>query len=139
MPLRSRFGNTVTRAVFRLLSGVYISDTQTGLRAFDSSLFDLMLEIEGMRYEYEINVMMRLAMERVPIREVPIETIYHDRKNTVSHFRTLSDSYKVFAGMLRAADMPMLKFTVSSLLSFCVDFMLLISFCCFLNGIALVK
>jgi putative flippase GtrA len=124
MPLRSRFGNTVTRAVFRLLSGVYISDTQTGLRAFDSSLFDLMLEIEGMRYEYEINVLMRLAKERVPIREVPIETIYHDRKNTVSHFRTLSDSYKVFAGMLRAADMPMLKFTVSSLLSFCVDFML---------------
>ena len=88
MPLRSRFGNTVTRAVFRLLSGVYISDTQTGLRAFDSSLFDLMLEIEGMRYEYEINVLMRLAKERVPIREVPIETIYHDRKNTVSHFRT---------------------------------------------------
>ena len=124
MPLRSRFGNTVTRVVFKLLSGVYVSDTQTGRRAFYGSLFESLLEIEGERYEYEINALMRLAKARVPICEVPIETIYHDRKNSVSHFRTFADSYRVYAGMLRAADMPMLRFFVCSLLSFCVDFIL---------------
>lgn len=34
IPLRSRFGNTITKYVFRLCSGKWVSDTQTGLRAF---------------------------------------------------------------------------------------------------------
>lgn len=38
MPLRSRLGNTITRKVFQLLSGVKISDTQTGMRVFTSDL-----------------------------------------------------------------------------------------------------
>lgn len=124
MPLRSRFGNSVTRVVFKMLSGVYVSDTQTGLRAFDRSLFDALLDVEGDRYEYEMNVLMRFAKSGVPIREVQIKTIYLDRKNSVSHFRAFSDSYRVYAGMLRAADSHMIKFTASSLLSFLVDYIL---------------
>ncbi len=34
MPLKSRLGNTITRKVFKLLSGVSILDTQTGIRVF---------------------------------------------------------------------------------------------------------
>lgn len=34
VPLRSRFGNSVTRAVFAVSTGVRVYDTQTGLRAF---------------------------------------------------------------------------------------------------------
>lgn len=30
MPFRSRFGNRVTREIFHMLSGSYISDTQSG-------------------------------------------------------------------------------------------------------------
>ena len=44
VPWKSRLGNRVSSAVFRLISGRYLSDTQTGLRAFDDSLLDLMLE-----------------------------------------------------------------------------------------------
>ena len=33
MPLKSRLGNLITRGVFHLVSGVKVSDTQTGLRA----------------------------------------------------------------------------------------------------------
>ena len=43
VPLRSRVGNTITRMVYRISSGVKVSDTQTGLRAFGSSLSELML------------------------------------------------------------------------------------------------
>ena len=40
MPLKSRLGNLITRGVFHLVSGVKVSDTQTGLRAFRTELLD---------------------------------------------------------------------------------------------------
>lgn len=52
VPLRSRFGNAVTRAVFSLTSGKKLRDTQTGLRAFRTELIPFMLNIKGDRYEY---------------------------------------------------------------------------------------
>lgn len=47
IPLRSRFGNKLTRVLFKLQTGVTVSDTQTGLRGFHSDLIPFMLEIEG--------------------------------------------------------------------------------------------
>ena len=40
MPTRSRLGNKITRNVFRMVSGVAVSDTQTGLRAFSPELVE---------------------------------------------------------------------------------------------------
>ena len=124
MPARSRFGNAVTRVVFRLLSGVYVSDTQTGLRAFDLPLCGALLAVEGERYEFESNALMSFAKSGVPIREVPIETIYTDKKNSVSHFRTFADSYRIYSHLFKAAKSPLMLFTGSSLLSFCIDYAL---------------
>lgn len=61
MPTRSRLGNKITRNVFRMVSGVAVSDTQTGLRAFSPELVERLLSIEGERYEYEMNVLIKLA------------------------------------------------------------------------------
>ena len=82
MPLKSRLGNTITRKVFKLLSGVSISDTQTGMRVFTSDLVKKLLTVEGERYEYEMNVLLFLAKEGIDIDEVPINTIYQDRENS---------------------------------------------------------
>ena len=68
-PLRSRFGNGITRFVFRCSTGRKVYDTQTGLRAFDGHMIPNMIIIEGERYEYEMNVLLRLAKEKVPIIE----------------------------------------------------------------------
>lgn len=38
IPFRSRFGNKLTRVLFRLQTGVNVSDTQTGLRGFHAIL-----------------------------------------------------------------------------------------------------
>lgn len=43
MPLKSRLGNQITRIVFKLASGVKVTDTQTGLRAFDRELLGKLL------------------------------------------------------------------------------------------------
>lgn len=113
VPARSRFGNTMTRLVFRASTGVGVRDTQTGLRAFGSELIPFLQSVEGSRYEYEMNVLLRCARQKIPIREVEIETIYFDR-NAGSHFNTFRDSFRVYRNIL--------KFTASSLMGFLTDY-----------------
>ena len=113
IPVRSRFGNTITRHVYIAATGVHVHDTQTGLRAFHRSLIPRLLQIEGDRYEYEINMLMQLAAEGVPIIEERIETVYEDN-NSGSHFRTVRDSFRVYKEIL--------KFSASSLASFAIDY-----------------
>ena len=114
-PRKSRLGNGVTRVVFRMMTGFPVRDTQTGLRAFDASFLPLLLEIPGERYEYEMNVLLRLAQAPHGIIEVPIETIYI-RNNAGSHFRALRDSVSVYAEIV--------KFSASSFLGFLTDYAL---------------
>ena len=102
VPLRSRFGNTVTRGVYHLVSGVKVQDTQTGLRGFERSLLKWLLSIPGDRYEYEMNVLMSAARDQITIGEVPIETVY-EGKNESSHFRPLHDSVKIYKEIFRFA------------------------------------
>lgn len=113
VPARSRFGNTVTRHVYSAVTGIRVHDTQTGLRAFRRDLIPELLMIEGERYEYEINMLLKLASEGVPIIEERIETVYEDN-NSGSHFRTVRDSVRVYKEIL--------KFSASSLTSFAIDY-----------------
>lgn len=116
MPIRSRIGNTITRTVFRLVSGVYVSDTQSGLRAFHRNQIETFLNVSGERYEYETAVLYQCAKKKIPIVEVPIDTIYKDSGNSTSHFCTVSDSIRIYRELL--------KFMMSSASSFCLDYLL---------------
>ena len=60
VPARSRFGNNLTRFVFRFACGIKISDTQTGLRAIPFKYLSLMTKIDGERYEYETNQLLMI-------------------------------------------------------------------------------
>ena len=102
VPLRSRFGNTVTRSVYRVVSGVKVQDTQTGLRGFERSLWSWLVKIPGSRYEYEMNVLMSAARDQIKIEEVEIETVY-ENDNSSSHFRPLQDSVKIYKEIFRFA------------------------------------
>ena len=115
VPLRSKTGNTITRFVFRLATGSRVYDTQTGLRSFSWKLMPAMLDIKGSRYEYEMNVLMKCAKKKIPIQEIPIETVYLNN-NASSHFQTVKDSYRIYKEIL--------KFSASSLISFCIDYTL---------------
>lgn len=117
MPPRSKFGNTVTRIVFRLATGVKINDTQTGLRGIPACSFDDMIEVEGERYEYEINVLLSIKKWNLKYMEIPIETVYID-DNSSSHFNPVRDGLKVFGRVI--------KFAMSSLICTGIDYLLFI-------------
>ena len=57
VPKRSRAGNTNTRRIFRLLYGLKLTDTQTGLRGFSVKLAKSFLSVRGDRFEYEMNML----------------------------------------------------------------------------------
>lgn len=104
VPKRSKFGNLSTRRLFKLLYGMNVTDTQTGLRAFSSELIDKMLAISGNRFEYEMNVLIALYKRDVPFLEIEIETVYNKKSLDVekrSHFKTFSDSVKVWGVLLK--------------------------------------
>lgn len=113
VPARSRFGNTVTRLVFRAVTGTALRDTQTGLRAFRASLIPFLLAVAGDRYEYEMNVLLECSRRGIPVREVPIETVYHDN-NAASHFHALKDSWRIYSHII--------KFSASSFVAFLIDY-----------------
>ena len=95
VPARSRKGNQITSAVFRLLCGIRLSDTQTGLRGVPAALFPRLLTVRGERFEYETNMLLELIREGIGLLEVPIETVYED-DNSESHFRPIADSLKIY-------------------------------------------
>ena len=112
VPLRSRFGNSLTRALFKVQTDVSVSDSQTGLRAFTTNMIPFMLKVEGQRYEYEMNMLLEASKE-YRILEVPIETVYIN-DNQGSHFRPIRDGLMIYKNIF--------KFALTSLSSFIVDY-----------------
>ena len=67
VPLRSKFGNILTRNVLRLATGIKVTDTQTGLRVIPRSFMERLLHTEGERFEFETNMLIDAKKNRVPI------------------------------------------------------------------------
>ena len=101
-PWRSRFGNRITRQVFRWVAGVRLADTQSGLRCFSRTIAPRLLALAGERYEYEMNVLAACPRLSVPLREVEIETVYF-AGNPSSHFNPIVDSAKIYALLVRVS------------------------------------
>jgi len=104
VPAKSMMGNRITTAVFFVLYGRWIGDTQTGLRGFARELLPQMMAVRGDRYEYEMNMLIDCATKKTPIRPLPIETVY-ENNNDGSHFRAVRDSARIywviFSGFIR--------------------------------------
>lgn len=125
VPARSEFGNKCTRIVMKYLAGVAVSDTQTGLRGIPRFFMRKLLAVKGERFEFETNMLMETKSSKIPIVEVPIQTIYIE-KNQTSHFNPVKDSIKIY--------MIFGKFLFSSLSSSVLDLALFSFFCYLLRG-----
>jgi len=62
VPFRSRLGNSFMRVSFALATGIKIHDTQTGLRGLPKNLLKQLSTLNGERYEYEMNLLLKLAI-----------------------------------------------------------------------------
>lgn len=92
IPGKSSFGNSFSNFWFWAETGNKLSDTQTGFRAYP------LKPIEGMRFytkkfEFEIEILVRLAWKNVKFTEVPIKVEYPEDR--VSHFRPFKDFTRI--------------------------------------------
>lgn len=115
IPLRSRFGNILTRKLIKNLNGLQLTDTQTGLRVLPLFTLDGLLNVQGDRYEYEMNMLLHFKDQQIPMNEIPIQTLYIEN-NESSHFNPLKDSIKIYSVFI--------KYSLSALASFGVDILL---------------
>lgn len=127
VPLRSRVGNAITRQVFAAASGAKVYDTQTGLRAFGRDAMRRFLDVQGDRYEYEINMLLDAAQAGIPIVEEKIDTVYLN-DNQSSHFNAFRDSIKIYVCIL--------KFGCSSLIAFVVDYLMFLLLTALTGGLS---
>ncbi|MBE6944199.1 MAG: glycosyltransferase [Ruminococcaceae bacterium] len=101
VPARSRAGNTNMLRLLRIMYGICISDSQTGLRAFTVKTAQQFLNVKGDRFEYETGMLIYAKRHHIPFREVSIQTIYpQDAADHISHFKTVRDSLRVIGILL---------------------------------------
>ena len=119
VPLKSSFGNKLTSKILKISNGLDIKDTQTGLRAIPVGFLEELTELQGERFEFETRMLIA-TVDKYPIIEVPIQTVYDSKDNHQTHFDPIKDSiriYKIFGESL-------FKFVISSLSSSIIDLLL---------------
>lgn len=99
-PLRSRFGNTLTKYLFNKVTGLQIQDTQSGLRGFPIAFIDPYLFLKHDHYEYELEVLIKSKSLGHSICQVEIESVYIN-KNASSHFKPIIDSFRIYSVLFR--------------------------------------
>ena len=112
VPFKSKFGNKITRNIFKFLTGLKISDTQTGLRGIPTEYIIKLMNVPGERFEFEMNMPMEAKDNDIDIEEEKIETVYIEG-NKSTHFNPLKDSIKIYVIFF--------KYIFSSIISFIVD------------------
>lgn len=112
VPLRSKFGNLLTRKIMKATTGIKLTDTQTGLRVIPRVFMEHLVNTSGERFEYEMNMLIEAKNQNIVIIEVPIKTIYIE-ENQSSHFHVLFDSIAIYAVFMR--------YLFSSVFSFLID------------------
>lgn len=124
VPPRSVAGNKTTSRLFRLLFGIRLSDTQTGLRAIPVRYLPELCAVEGERFEYETNMLLQMKRLSIAFEEQKIETVY-DPEDYSSHYNALKDSWRILKVMLKylfSSNRTGIGFAASSISTTAIDF-----------------
>jgi glycosyltransferase involved in cell wall biosynthesis len=100
VPWKSMAGNTITRWILRLVFGLQIYDSQTGLRGIPWKLIATFIDIPYDRYEFELEMLMVCKARGIPLHEITIQTIYINQ-NRASHFSPFKDAVRVYKVLIQ--------------------------------------
>ena len=91
VPFSSRFGRAFSNFWVRLETGLPLTDTQSGFRAYPVALLQT-LSFTERRYSFEVEVLARAAWAGFRAGEIPVSVHYPPAGERVSHFRVLYDN-----------------------------------------------
>ncbi|MBN1275008.1 glycosyltransferase family 2 protein [Candidatus Woesearchaeota archaeon] len=96
MPSLMRFGNWLLNAASEAVNGIALKDTQSGFRAMTASTYKK-VRWQSNDYGMESEMIAKAAKKRLKYRQIPIDTIYHDKfKGT-----TVFDGVKITIRLLK--------------------------------------
>jgi glycosyltransferase involved in cell wall biosynthesis len=98
-PLR-RFGNRFSRRALSRLSGVPVTDSQSGFRLYDAALLRA-VPLRGDGYEMESEVIVRAARAGFRVACTPVRLLRVAGEGT-SHYRPWRDTARICVAVLRA-------------------------------------
>jgi glycosyltransferase involved in cell wall biosynthesis len=94
VPSGSSFGHKFSNFWFKMETGIKCPDTQSGYRLYPlGSLKNMRFFTK--KYEFEIEVLVRLAWKKIKIEAVPINVYYAPAATRVSHFRPRVDFFRI--------------------------------------------
>lgn len=107
VPWTSRFGRGFSNFWVWVAGGPFISDSQSGFRLYPLPE-SLQLGVKARRYQFEVEVLVRARQRGIDIIEVPVQVVYQDRGERVSHFRPWVDFWRNSATFSRLIFMRLL-------------------------------
>lgn len=94
VPESSKFGRKFSNFWVQYQTGSPVLDSQSGLRAYP--LFFLQnMNFFTTRYDFEIEVLIRLLWKNVTVNEVQVEVYYPKKEERVSHFDKFKDNFRL--------------------------------------------
>ncbi len=111
VPKSSRFGRWFTNLWVRIDGGGVVGDAQSGFRCYPIPE-TLALRLQGGRFEFEMEVILRSAWAGIPVASVPVSVHYDEPGRRVSHLHPLVDNTRIsllFAYLFVARWIPHLR------------------------------
>ena len=99
VPIPSKIGNTFSTFYLKITTGIYLKDTQTGLRGIPKKYFNYAINVEGERFEYEMAFLEGMKENNILFTTIDIDTVYEDDRKT--HFKFLKDSFIIYKSFFK--------------------------------------
>jgi glycosyltransferase involved in cell wall biosynthesis len=94
VPGKSSFGMKFSNFWFWVETGIRHPDTQSGFRLYPLKFINPKKFLTG-KFEFEIEIIVRLAWKGVKIISVPVEVHYQKKEERISHFRPFIDFTRI--------------------------------------------
>jgi glycosyltransferase involved in cell wall biosynthesis len=94
IPAKNTFGKKFSNFWFLVETWKTCKDTQSGFRLYP--LKPLMKKhFYTNRFEFEVELLVRLAWDDIPVNEIDIPVIYFPEEKRISHFRPVTDFFRI--------------------------------------------
>ena len=94
VPGGSKFGRKFSNFWIKLESGISVSDSQSGFRAYPVELLSKM-KLRGSRYDFEVEVLAKAVWYGLGIEDIPISVHYPPKDERISHFDQWTDNVRL--------------------------------------------
>jgi glycosyltransferase involved in cell wall biosynthesis len=94
-PGTSNFGHRFSIFWFKVETGIKVADVQTGFRLYPLEEIKKIHRFFTRKYEFEVEILVRLAWRNVNITSVPVNVYYAPKEERITHFRKFRDFTRV--------------------------------------------